>query len=155
MASFEGVLDRFVSAPKEALLHLITRLCPFHVDTLDANMANTSAGEGEGPAEPEPDEARRQWGRLLQRARQLELPPNALDAILSHFGTTRVAEITGRTKRVVQKEGDEGAAEFAYERRASGRSSDTNNSERQAFLDGRKRVILCSAAGSAGSRRGS
>jgi hypothetical protein len=57
-----------------------------------------------------------------------------------------VAEITGRSKRQVR--GADGC--LTYVARSAGRTSDTNNKEREAFLSGRKRVIICSSAGSAG-----
>jgi predicted RNA methylase len=75
------------------------------------------------------------------------LPPvqAALDQLIQHFGTDKVAEITGRTKRIVRKHID-GMEVMAVETR----SASANINETQAFMDDVKRILVFSNAGSTG-----
>jgi predicted RNA methylase len=72
------------------------------------------------------------------------LPPiaTALDAIIEHFGTDAVAEVTGRTRRLVP--GCNG------QQRLERRSGSANVAEAQAFMDGAKRILVFSDAGGTG-----
>ncbi len=71
-------------------------------------------------------------------------PPihSALDAILLRFGVDQVAEVTGRTKRLIT--GADGS------RRLESRSSRVNIAETQAFMSGAKRILVFSDAGGTG-----
>ncbi|WBO21749.1 strawberry notch-like NTP hydrolase domain-containing protein [Sphingomonas abietis] len=68
--------------------------------------------------------------------------PAALDALLAHFGTDQVAEVTGRSRRIVI--GADGNQKLE---RRGGRA---NLSETQAFMDGRKPILVFSDAGGTG-----
>jgi len=72
------------------------------------------------------------------------LPPikTGLDALLDHFGPDRVAEVTGRTKRLVT--GADGR------QLVESRSPRMNQVEAAAFMEGRKRILLFSDAGGTG-----
>ncbi|MBB3473613.1 strawberry notch-like NTP hydrolase domain-containing protein [Sphingomonas sp. BK345] len=72
------------------------------------------------------------------------LPPvaTALDAILERFGTDRVAEVTGRTRRLV--------LDRAGQQRLERRSPRSNLAEAQAFMDGSKKLLVFSDAGGTG-----
>ena len=72
------------------------------------------------------------------------LPPiaTALDAIIERFGTDAVAEVTGRTRRLVL--GHNG------QQRLERRSGSANIAEAQAFMDGAKRILVFSDAGGTG-----
>lgn len=85
---------------------------------------------------------------LESRARLIEqlcaMPPikPALDGLIEHYGPDRIAEVTGRTKRLVpQSDGSQ---------RLESRSKRTNQSETEQFMDGRKRVLIFSDAGGTG-----
>ncbi|WP_068879391.1 strawberry notch-like NTP hydrolase domain-containing protein [Phenylobacterium sp. CCH12-B4] len=67
--------------------------------------------------------------------------PGVLDALLNAFGTGAVAEITGRSKRVVTHEG---------RRVVERRGPSAAKAETDAFMDGRKRVLVFSDAGGTG-----
>lgn len=72
------------------------------------------------------------------------LPPiaTALDAIIEHFGTGSVAEVTGRTRRLVLvRDGQQ---------RLERRGGSANVAEAQAFMDGAKRILVFSDAGGTG-----
>ncbi|TCD04072.1 methylase [Erythrobacteraceae bacterium CFH 75059] len=85
---------------------------------------------------------------LAARERMIEqlcaLPPiaTALDAIIERFGTDRVAEVTGRSRRLVI--GPDGRQKL------QSRSPRANLSETQAFMDGEKRILVFSDAGGTG-----
>ena len=72
------------------------------------------------------------------------LPPiaTALDAIIERFGVDAVAEVTGRTRRLVI--GSDGA------QRIERRSQRANLAEAQAFMDGTKMLLVFSDAGGTG-----
>ena len=72
------------------------------------------------------------------------LPPikPALDSIIEHYGTEKVAEVTGRTKRLItQGDGSQ---------KLETRSARTNQSETDHFMDGRKNILVFSDAGGTG-----
>lgn len=72
------------------------------------------------------------------------LPPiaTALDAIIEHFGTEAVAEVTGRTRRLVM--GRDG------QQRLERRIPSANVAEAQSFMEGTKRILVFSDAGGTG-----
>lgn len=67
--------------------------------------------------------------------------PSVLDALLDAFGTGAVAEITGRSRRVVLREG---------RRVVERRGASAARAETDAFMDGRKRILVFSDAGGTG-----
>ncbi|MBX9644674.1 MAG: strawberry notch family protein [Novosphingobium sp.] len=85
---------------------------------------------------------------LAARDRMIEqlcaLPPiaTALDAIIERFGVDLVAEVTGRTRRLIV--GHDGC------QRLQSRSPRANVAETQAFMDGTKRILVFSDAGGTG-----
>jgi predicted RNA methylase len=72
------------------------------------------------------------------------LPPiqSALDAIVEHFGPERVAEVTGRSKRLVTL--------VDGRQRVENRPASASRSESSAFMAGEKRVLVFSDAGGTG-----
>jgi len=85
---------------------------------------------------------------LAARDRMIEqlcaLPPiaTALDAIIERFGVDQVAEVTGRTRRlIVGRDGHQ---------KLQSRSPRANVAETQAFMDGTKRILVFSDAGGTG-----
>ena len=85
---------------------------------------------------------------LAARERMIEqlcaLPPiaTALDAIIERFGVDAVAEVTGRTRRLIV--GRDGCQKL------QSRSPRANLAETQAFMDGTKRILVFSDAGGTG-----
>lgn len=85
---------------------------------------------------------------LAARDRMIEqlcaLPPiaTALDAIIERFGVDEVAEVTGRTRRLII--GGDGRQKL------QSRSPRANVAETQAFMDGTKRILVFSEAGGTG-----
>ena len=68
--------------------------------------------------------------------------PTALDALLDHYGVTAVAEVTGRSKRLVR--------DGSGQQRLESRSPRTNLAETTAFMTGAKRILVFSDAGGTG-----
>ncbi len=85
---------------------------------------------------------------LERRDRMIEhlcaLPPvhGALDQVLWHFGKDRVAEVTGRSRRIVRTSD----GRLSVERRPGS----ANLSEAHAFMDDSKRILIFSDAGGTG-----
>jgi hypothetical protein len=72
--------------------------------------------------------------------------PGALDQIVQHFGSEQVAEVTGRSRRIVAKVDSAGDRRLAVESRAGS----ANLAETQAFQDDEKRILVFSDAGGTG-----
>src|SRR5712671_1018460 len=82
--------------------------------------------------------------RMIERLASLAPVQGALDQIVQRFGTGMVAEVTGRSRRIVRK--PDGVDRFAVEARAGS----ANLAEAQAFMDDEKRILVFSDAGGTG-----
>ncbi|MBS0535883.1 MAG: strawberry notch C-terminal domain-containing protein, partial [Proteobacteria bacterium] len=83
---------------------------------------------------------------MIEQLAALPPVPGALDQILHRFGSEQVAEVTGRSRRIVAKSSDSGAPRFAVETRPGA----ANLAEAQAFMDDAKRILVFSDAGGTG-----
>ena len=90
-------------------------------------------------------EALRRRDALIEKLASLPPVPGALDQIVQRFGTDLVAEVTGRSRRIVRK-GEGYAARLVVESRAGS----ANLAETAAFMDDQKRVLIFSDAGGTG-----
>jgi hypothetical protein len=86
-------------------------------------------------------EALRLREELVTELACLPAVPGVLDAVLEALGTELVAEITGRSRRVVHREG---------RRIVERRSASAAKAETDAFMAGKKRVLVFSDAGGTG-----
>ncbi len=86
-------------------------------------------------------EALRLRDELVTHLACLPAVPGVLDAVLEALGTEQVAEITGRSRRVVTRDG---------RRVVERRSASAAKAETDAFMSGRKRVLVFSDAGGTG-----
>jgi predicted RNA methylase len=109
--------------------------------------------DAEGHARSEPmsdEEGRPVHSRAALRARDglieqlCALPPiaTALDALIGRFGTTQLAEVTGRTRRLIV--GSDGR------QKVENRTGRANLAETDAFMRGDKRILVFSDAGGTG-----
>src|SRR3546814_20191971 len=87
--------------------------------------------------------------RLIEHLASLAPVPAALDQILHHFGTDLVAEVTGRSRRIVRKRGSDGIDRYVVETRPGS----ANLGETDAFQAYAKRVLVFSDAGGTGERK--
>ncbi|OWV98862.1 bifunctional class I SAM-dependent methyltransferase/DEAD/DEAH box helicase [Rhizobium sp. R693] len=83
---------------------------------------------------------------LLERLGSLPAIPTALDQIVQHFGSTQVAEITGRTRRIVRRDDGGTIDRFTVE----SRPGSANLDETRAFMDDEKPILIFSEAGGTG-----
>lgn len=91
-------------------------------------------------------EAVRRRDEMIEHLASLPAVQGALDQIVQRFGTDTVAEVTGRSRRIVRKLGDSGLPRLAVESRAGS----ANLAETQAFQDDIKPVLIFSDAGGTG-----
>ncbi|PWC39356.1 methylase [Azospirillum sp. TSO35-2] len=84
--------------------------------------------------------------RMIERLAALEPVPGALDQIVQRFGADMVAEVTGRSRRIVRKTDPGGDGRLTVE----SRPGSANLAETRAFLDDEKRILVFSDAGGTG-----
>jgi len=84
--------------------------------------------------------------RLIEKLAALPPVQGALDQIVQRFGTDMVAEVTGRSRRIVRVRGNDGSDRLRVESRAGS----ANLAETQAFMDDEKRILVFSDAGGTG-----
>ncbi|VIO70338.1 hypothetical protein CI1B_29910 [Bradyrhizobium ivorense] len=81
--------------------------------------------------------------RLIEKLASLPPVPGALDQVIQRFGTDMVAEVTGRSRRIVRQHD-----RLVVESRAGS----ANLAETSAFMDDVKRVLVFSDAGGTGGQ---
>lgn len=105
----------------------------------DGNLSSRAVYRDGQPVHCRAAEARRD--RLIEKLASLPPVPGALDLIIQRLGTDVVAEITGRSRRIVRKDD-----RLVVENRPASASL----AETQAFMDDQKRVLIFSDAGGTG-----
>ena len=129
--------------PREYVLDYLREAFPVHLmEAIEDDEGNVTMvpvmHEGRPAVSREAVERRE---RLLVEMACLPAVPGVLDALLEAFGTDAVAEITGRSRRVVVRDG---------RRLVERRGSSAARAETDAFMSGRKRVLVFSDAGGTG-----
>ncbi|SMH43437.1 strawberry notch family protein [Azospirillum agricola] len=129
--------------PREYVLDYLAHSFPVQLyepfTDKEGNLSSRPVYRDGQPVESREAVARR--GELIERLASLPPVPGALDQIVQRFGTDLVAEVTGRSRRIVRK-GDR----FQVESRAGA----ANLAEAQAFMDDQKRILVFSDAGGTG-----
>ncbi|QBE91357.1 methylase [Sphingomonas paucimobilis] len=115
---------------------------PFTDD--EGNLSSRPVYRDGQPVESREAVARRD--RLIEKLASLPPVPGALDQIVQRFGTDLVAEVTGRSRRIVRKTSPGGVDRLAVENRAGS----ANLAETAAFMDDSKRILIFSDAGGTG-----
>ena len=105
----------------------------------EGNLSSRPVYRDGQPVESREAVARRD--RLIEKLASLPPVPGALDQIVQCFGTDTVAEVTGRSRRVIRK-GDRLMVE--------NRAGSANLAEAAAFMDDVKRILVFSDAGGTG-----
>ncbi|RWD52376.1 MAG: methylase [Mesorhizobium sp.] len=111
----------------------------------DGNVYSRPVHDAEGNA-VQCREAVRRRDEMIEKLASLPPVGSALDQILHHFGTDTVAEVTGRSRRIVKKTGRDGIDRLAVENRPGS----ANLAETQSFMDDDKTVLVFSDAGGTG-----
>lgn len=91
-------------------------------------------------------DAERRRDTLIEKLGSLPAIPTALDQIVQHLGTDRVAEITGRSRRIVRRDDSRSIARFAVENRPGSANLD----EALSFMNDEKGILVFSEAGGTG-----
>ncbi|MFP5516166.1 MAG: strawberry notch C-terminal domain-containing protein, partial [Alphaproteobacteria bacterium] len=134
--------------PRELVLEYLAHSFPvqLHEPFTDAD-GNLSSRPVWRDGQPVPcREAVERRARMIERLAALEPVPGALDQIVQRFGADMVAEVTGRSRRIVRKTDPGGDERLAVE----SRPGSANLAETQAFLDDEKRILVFSDAGGTG-----
>ncbi len=87
----------------------------------------------------------RQRDALIEELAMLPPLPSALDQIINHFGYEAVAEVTGRSKRIIRVVNEESERMVVDKR-----SGSANIAETQSFMDDKKQILIFSQAGGTG-----
>ena len=129
--------------PREYVLDYLAHSFPVQLyepfSDSEGNLSSRPVYHDGQPVESREAVARRD--ELIERLAAMTPVPGALDQIVQRFGTDLVAEVTGRSRRVVRK-----GERLAVENRAAS----ANLAEAAAFMDDQKRVLVFSDAGGTG-----
>jgi predicted RNA methylase len=129
--------------PREYVLDYLSHSFPVQLyepfTDSEGNLSSRPVFRDGQPVESREAVARRD--RLIERLASLPPVPGALDQIVQRFGTDTVAEVTGRSRRIVRK-GDRLVVE--------NRAASANLAETAAFMDDVKRILIFSEAGGTG-----
>ncbi len=134
--------------PREHVLDFLAHAFPVQLQEpftdADGNLMSRPATDAEGhPVLCQ--EALAQRDALLEKLASLPPVPSALDQVVQHFGHEAVAEVTGRSRRVLRIS-DAGGERLALR----GRPASANLVETAAFMEGAKRILVFSMAGGTG-----
>ena len=135
--------------PREYVLDYLAHSFPVQLyepfTDSEGNLSSRPVYRDGQPVESREAVARRD--ELIAQLASLPPVPGALDQIVQHFGIDVVAEVTGRSRRIVRKSGSTpGGDRLVVETRAGS----ANLAETQAFMDDQKRVLVFSDAGGTG-----
>ena len=148
-----GSLEDLDFSPREVIANMVDRGFP---TTLYRDVTDPITGKTIQEPVRDKDgnivqsrEAIKMKQALIDGLSALELPENPLDQLVNHFGESNVAELTGRTRRLIR---DPRSSRVEYRKRApEGISMDkVNVYEMAQFQKGKKRVAIISDAASTG-----
>src|SRR5580693_5144714 len=129
--------------PREYVLDYLAHSFPVQLyepfTDSEGNLASRPVYRDGQPVQSREAVARRD--RLIEKLASLTPVPGALDQIVQRFGTDTVAEVTGRSRRIIRK-GDRLMVE--------NRAGSANLGETQTFMDDVKRILVFSEAGGTG-----
>src|SRR5258705_7988439 len=129
--------------PREYVLDYLAHSFPVQLYELftdsEGNLCSRPVYREGQPVESREAVARRD--RLVEKLASLPPVPGALDQIVQRFGTDMVAEVTGRSRRVIRR-GDRLLVE--------NRAASANLAETAAFMNDAKRILVFSDAGGTG-----
>jgi len=145
-------IDYIEFSSKDAMVEMIRKYFPIHqYQEYTDKDGKTQTRQVVDPTTGDPlinKENLDAQNKLIEKVVSVSLPENPLDQVINHFGKDRVAEITGRKKRLVVNE----SGRKVYEARATKEISQkkVNQHEMSSFMDGKKRIAVISGAASTG-----
>lgn len=138
-------LEELDLTPRDVLMQYLQHSFP---TTLYEPYIDDNGNEGvrpvvdaSGNVVQDPDAIARR-DRLLENIATLKVPESILDQIINHFGSDAVAEITGRSKRIVRQQDGTAKMEKLGEAKRRGDAADFDN--------GKRRILVFSDAGGTG-----
>jgi len=145
----EGDIEELDMSPRDQLMELVKKAFPVeqfetYVDDAGKERVRPVVDSKGNPVLNREAVAAREM--LLDDLGSLRVPDGPLEILTNHFGPDKVAEVTGRTQRVVRKPDENGQVRAVVEKR----NADTNVVEANAFQNGIKRVLVFSQAGGTG-----
>ena len=148
-----AMLEDLDFSPREVIAAMLDRGFPttLYQDVTDPGTGKTiqvPVRDAQGNT-VQSKEALRMKQELIDGLSALELPENPLDQLVNHFGESNVAELTGRTRRLIR---DSRTGQMQYKKRApEGVAMDrTNVYEMEQFQSAKKRIAIISDAASTG-----
>jgi predicted RNA methylase len=130
--------------PREYVLDYLKNSFPTQLFEIftdeDGNLQSRPAYDGDGNPLISQEAVERRH-RMIEHLGSLPPVQGALDQILHRFGTELVAEVTGRSRRIVRRHD-----RFCVE----SRPASANYAETAAFMDDEKRILIFSDAGGTG-----
>jgi P-loop containing NTP hydrolase pore-1/C-terminal domain on Strawberry notch homologue len=147
-----GMLEDLDFSPREVIAAMVDRGFPttLYQDVTDPGTGRTiqlPVRDGKGnPVQSK--EALRMKQAVIDGLSALELPENPLDQLVNHFGERNVAELTGRTRRLIRD--SRGHVEYKKRNPEGVAMHRTNVHEMEQFQSGKKRVAIISDAASMG-----
>ena len=132
-------------SPREFLMDYLTAAFPVRQMKTFVDDTGKTRSEPMVDTEGRPvlsQEAVQMRDDMLEQLGALPIVGSALDHIIGHFGTDAVAEVTGRSRRIV--------VDMAGRQRIENRSPRTNLAETDAFMRGAKKILIFSDAGGTG-----
>ncbi|MDZ8066962.1 MAG: strawberry notch family protein [Nostoc sp. DedQUE08] len=131
--------------PREYVMDYLMSAFPIHLHSIHSGEDGEERSEPVFDADGSPVisiEAVALRDALVDKLASLDPIPGALEQLLWHFGHKQVAEVTGRSKRVLK---DESGRLFVDSRGAG-----ANIAETAAFMQGDKQILIFSDAGGTG-----
>lgn len=144
-----GNLDEIDLTPSESLTQLLEKSFPVQVfeEYTDDEGRVKSRLVTDANGNPVIDKrAVRMRDNLIAELQQMKVPDGPLEMLLDAFGVDQVAEVTGRSRRVVEKRDEHGNMRRVIETR----SATAGTADAKAFQDGKKRILVFSDAGGTG-----
>lgn len=134
--------------PREYVLDYLAHSFPTQLyqpfEDSEGNLSSRPVYRDGQPVQSRDAVARRD--RLIETLASLPPVHGALDQIVQRFGADMVAEVTGRSRRIIRKTGSDRIDRLVVENRAGS----ANLAETQAFMDDVKRILVFSDAGGTG-----
>lgn len=144
-----GDLDDLDLTPSETLIDFLQKSFPVqsYEEYQDENGNTHSNPVTNSNGEPVLDKkAIALRDKLIEEVGQMQVPDGPLEMLLDTFGVDNVAEVTGRTRRVVYHRQPDGSMKRVVEKW----SKEKGEADTAAFQAGKKRILIFSEAGGTG-----
>ncbi len=144
-----GDLDDLDLTPSETLIDFLQKSFPVqsYEEYQDENGNTHSKPVTNSNGEPVLDKkAIALRDKLIAEVGQMQVPDGPLEMLLDTFGVDNVAEVTGRTRRVVYHRQPDGSMKRVVEKW----SKEKGEADTAAFQAGKKRILIFSEAGGTG-----